>query len=126
MESSQRAQRTLESHLRDAEREALELQDFLQAEKGTLVEALRDSESNFERTERERARARADCRATLRLAEQRRQEALALRARIVVLTRPGVPRPTKAPALPGLATGLKALLGALVAEHKISPEDLEV
>jgi hypothetical protein len=45
LEKSLAAQKTLLQQQQEIEAESIELQEFLQAEKSTLVDALRDSES---------------------------------------------------------------------------------
>jgi hypothetical protein len=45
LEKSLAAQKTLLQQQQDAEAESIELQEFLQAEKSTLADALKDSES---------------------------------------------------------------------------------
>eukprot|EP00092_Neocalanus_flemingeri_P032623 GFUD01035484.1.p1 GENE.GFUD01035484.1~~GFUD01035484.1.p1 ORF type:complete len:1136 (+),score=438.78 GFUD01035484.1:195-3602(+) len=53
LERSLAAQKTLIQQLQESEAEARELQEFLQAEKGTLVEALKEGEQEIKRVESE-------------------------------------------------------------------------
>ncbi|XP_077290531.1 microtubule-binding protein cornetto [Arctopsyche grandis] len=116
-----KAFRSLESHLEETEQEANELQEFLQAEKSTLQEALREGEEMTAKLNREVVRSRRECRLLVRISEQRRHEVLAARARLAV-SRPSQTTPS---ALPQLAQRLQSLLQTLIQTYSISPDDLE-
>ena len=66
--------------MQEQEAEAGELQDFLQAEKGTLVEALKESEGEVARVNKELSTREEQAGLLVRRAEQARQEALSARA----------------------------------------------
>lgn len=122
MNRTVKAYRSLESHLEETEQESNELQEFLQAEKTTLQDALKESEETTLRLQREVMRSRRECRLLVRLSEQRRHEILAARAKLAV-TRPAQAAPI---ALPTLAQRLQNLLHTLIVTYSISPDDLEV
>jgi len=89
LDRSMAAQKTLIHQLQEAEAEARELQDFLQAEKNTLAEALRDSEVEVRRlkavvSDKDDAVSRLEEQSSLlvRRAEQRSQELQAARAEL--------------------------------------------
>lgn len=122
LNKSVKAYRSLESVLEETEQEASELQEFLQAEKTTLQEALREAEETIIKLQREVTSSRRECRLLVRISEQRRHEVLAARARLAI-TRPSQNTPA---ALPALAQRLQALLQTLIHTYAISPDDLEV
>lgn len=79
MQRSQCVQQTLLVEKQELEKESSELQDFLQDEKSTLVDALRDAEADTERTqtllalrEADIERLQEECRHLVRISEQRR------------------------------------------------------
>ncbi|XP_040579727.2 uncharacterized protein [Lepeophtheirus salmonis] len=81
--------KALMSRFQEAEIETTELQEFLQAEKTTLTEALKESETDilemkqkFIDKERELASAEERCQHLVRLGEQRHQEILTLETQL--------------------------------------------
>jgi len=89
LDRSLEKQRTLLAQLREVETEARELQEFLQAEKMTLAETLKDCETEISalkersgRLEAENAGLEERCSHLVRLSEQRHQETLALQAQL--------------------------------------------
>lgn len=79
MQRSMSVQRSLLEEKNELEKESTELQDFLQDEKTTLVDALRDAEAETERTaalvaqrEVDIERLQEECRHLVRISEQRR------------------------------------------------------
>ncbi|XP_045445686.1 rootletin [Melitaea cinxia] len=113
--------RVLSARLAEAEREAAEMQDFLAAETGALGDSLRDAEAEVARLGAELERSRGECRQLVRMCEQRRQEALAARAR----ARGGAGAAGAAAALDALARRLRALTDAVRAAYALPPHALQ-
>nr|CAH7767978.1 unnamed protein product [Callosobruchus chinensis] len=124
---------TLMRHQRDVEVEAAELQDFMQAEKTTLHDALREAEAALEKKEAELKEAREECRKLSKVSEQRRQENVSLQARLGVLesksrellVHQGSSVSGASVALSALIGRLDGLVEELVAAYNISEQELE-
>ncbi|VEN45875.1 unnamed protein product [Callosobruchus maculatus] len=124
---------TLMRHQREVEAEAAELQDFMQAEKMTLHDALREAEAALEKKEAELKEAREECRKLSKVSEQRRQENLSLQARLGVLesksrellVHQGSSVSGASVALSALIGRLDGLVEELVAAYNISEQELE-
>ena len=89
LDKSRKSERILLRQFEEAETESKELQEFLQAEKMTLAETLKDCESEIKGLKDELARKEAEnlsveerCGRLVRLNEQRRQENLTLEAQV--------------------------------------------
>ena len=89
LSKSTKAQKTLLSQYQEADAESRELQEFLQAEKMTLAETLKDCESEIaalkskvHSKDLEVAGVEERCSHLVRLSEQRQQEILALQAQL--------------------------------------------
>ncbi|PSN34415.1 hypothetical protein C0J52_16624 [Blattella germanica] len=141
LEKSLAAQKTLLQQQQELEAESIELQEFLQAEKSTLAEALRDAETEIKgqkqqlsQKESELERQQEECKHLVRISEQRRQENLALQARLCsleqrsreLLLQQGAAVSGAAVALSGLSSRLDGLVEQLVVSYNISEKDLEV
>ncbi|KAJ4434357.1 hypothetical protein ANN_22916 [Periplaneta americana] len=141
LEKSLAAQKTLLQQQQEIEAESIELQEFLQAEKSTLAEALRDAEAEIKgqreqlsQKESELERQQEECKHLVRISEQRRQENLALQARLCsleqrsreLLLQQGAAVSGAAVALSGLSSRLDGLVEQLVMSYNISEKDLEV
>nr|CAI5827123.1 unnamed protein product [Callosobruchus analis] len=124
---------TLMRHQREVEAEAAELQDFMQAEKTTLHDALREAEAALEKKEAELKEAREECSKLSKLSEQRRQENVSLQARLGVLesksrellVHQGSSVSGASVALSALIGRLDGLVEELVAAYNISEQELE-
>ncbi|XP_069672096.1 uro-adherence factor A isoform X2 [Periplaneta americana] len=140
LEKSLAAQKTLLQQQQEIEAESIELQEFLQAEKSTLAEALRDAEAEIKgqreqlsQKESELERQQEECKHLVRISEQRRQENLALQARLCsleqrsreLLLQQGAAVSGAAVALSGLSSRLDGLVEQLVMSYNISEKDLE-
>ncbi|KAJ9575095.1 hypothetical protein L9F63_007756 [Diploptera punctata] len=140
LEKSLAAQKTLLQQQQDLEAESIELQEFLQAEKSTLAEALKDAETEIKgqrlelsQKESELERQQEECKHLVRISEQRRQENLALQARLCsleqrsreLLLQQGAAVSGAAVALSGLSSRLDGLVEQLVVSYNISEKDLE-
>ncbi|XP_075221018.1 microtubule-binding protein cornetto [Lycorma delicatula] len=133
-------QKMLVQQQQEGEVEALEMQDFLQAEKSTLAEALQDTETELneqtqlvKQKDTDLARLQEECSHLVRISEQRRQEVLSMAARLKsvetrskdALLQQGAAVSSAAVALSGLGTRLETLVDALVTTYAISEHDLE-
>lgn len=140
LEKSLAAQKTLLQQQQDLEAESIELQEFLQAEKSTLADALKDAETEIKgqrhelsQKESELERQQEECKHLVRISEQRRQENLALQARLYnleqrsreLLLQQGAAVSGAAVALSGLSSRLDGLVEQLVVSYNISEKDLE-
>ncbi|XP_039292266.1 serine-rich adhesin for platelets isoform X2 [Nilaparvata lugens] len=133
-------QRALMQQQQESEVEAFEMQDFLQAEKSTLADSLKDTEAELNQQKEllklkdaELARMQEECSHLVRISEQRRQEVLSMVARLKsmerrskdVLLQQGAAVSSAAVALSGLGARLDTLVDALVTSYAISQQDLE-
>lgn len=140
LDKSYAAQKMLLQQQQEGEVEALEMQDFLQAEKSTLAEALQDTETELneqtaliKQKDGDLSRLQDECSHLVRISEQRRQEALSMAARLKTvetrskeaLLQQGAAVSSAAVALSGLGTRLETLVDALVTTYAISEHDLE-
>ncbi|XP_072745853.1 uncharacterized protein Corn isoform X2 [Anoplolepis gracilipes] len=140
LEKSLAAQKALLQQQQELEAESAEMQDFLQEEKATLVDALKDAESELKKKNEtliqrqvELERQTEECKHLVRISEQRRQENLSMsmklnaverRSRELLLTQ-GAAMSGAAVALSGLSTRLEGLIDQLIASYNISIKDLE-
>ncbi|XP_046619999.1 uncharacterized protein LOC124305061 isoform X1 [Neodiprion virginianus] len=140
LEKSMVVQKTLLQQHQELEAESIEMQDFLQEEKATLAEALKDAEAEIKkkdelvkRSNSELGRQIEECKHLVRISEQRRQENLLMnlklnaverRSRDLLLSQ-GAAVSGAAVALSGLGTRLEALVDQLVTSYNISEKDLE-
>ena len=85
LEKSLAAQKTLIHQLQEGETEAREMQDFLQAEKSTLQEALRESESEISRLSEELKSQSEQTGKNSKLLEQKQAELSSVRAELVLV-----------------------------------------
>jgi len=140
LERSLAAQKTLLQQQQETEAESLELQEFLQAEKSTLGDALRDAEAELSRQKQQVSekecgleRQQEELKHLVRISEQRRQENLALQAQLCrleqrsreLLLQQGAAVSGAAVALSGLSSRLDGLIEQLVVSYNISEKDLE-
>ncbi|XP_021918732.1 uncharacterized protein LOC110829379 isoform X2 [Zootermopsis nevadensis] len=140
LEKSLAAQKTLLQQQQEIEVESIELQEFLQAEKSTLADALRDAETEIKvqrqqmtQKECELERQQEECKHLVRISEQRRQENLVLQAQLCsleqrsreLLLQQGAAVSGAAVALSGLSSRLDGLVEQLVVSYNISEKDLE-
>ena len=125
LEKSLAAQKALLQQQQELEAESAEMQDFLQEEKATLADALKDAESELKKKEEtliqrqaELERQVEECKHLVRISEQRRQENLSMsmklnaverRSRELLLTQ-GAAMSGAAVALSGLSTRLEGLI----------------
>lgn len=125
----------------EMEAESIELKEFMQAEKSTLSEVLRETEEDvrvhlykLKQKESELQRQQEECKHLVRISEQRRQENLTLQARFgclearsrEILLQHGAAVSGAAVALSGLIGRLESLVTQLVTSYNISEQDLEV
>ncbi|CAG9864013.1 unnamed protein product [Phyllotreta striolata] len=140
LDKSSAAQRFLLQQQHDLEAESLELQDFMQAEKTTLHDALKESEAEVQRlqsllqcTNRELLDRSEECKQLQRQSEQRKEENASLHARLAVLesksreliVHQGSSVSGAAVALSTLIARLDGLVEELVAAYSISDQELE-
>lgn len=140
LDKSLAAQKTLLQQHQELEAESLELQEFLQAEKSTLSDSLREAEVEIQRLnegllnkEAELAQQQDECKHLVRISEQRRQECMALQAKLgglgtrskELLLQQGAAVSGASVALSGLSSRLDALVEQLVSSYNISEKDLE-
>lgn len=134
------AQRILVQQQQDLELESIELQDFMQAEKTTLHDALKESEAEVHRNQliiqaknKEMAEKQEECKQLKKVSEQRRQENVSLHARLGVLeTKCRELLVHQGSSVSGAAVALSALIGRLdglveelVAAYTISDQELD-
>ncbi|CRK96188.1 CLUMA_CG009617, isoform A [Clunio marinus] len=140
MEKSLRIQDNLIKQKNELEEESTELQDFLQAEKVAFMEALKEAESEnkhnkikIAQRESDLERQQEECRALVRICEQRRQEylgmqtkynALESRSKELLLSQSSAVSGANA-ALSGLGNRLETLVEQLITSYNISEHDLE-
>ncbi|XP_025155884.1 uncharacterized protein LOC105185336 isoform X1 [Harpegnathos saltator] len=140
LDKSLAAQKALLQQQQELEAESAEMQDFLQEEKATLADALKDAELELKKKEEsliqreaELERQTEECKHLVRISEQRRQENLSMsmklnaverRSRELLLTQ-GAAMSGAAVALSGLGTRLEGLVDQLIASYNISGKDLE-
>nr|XP_033328103.1 uncharacterized protein LOC117221333 isoform X1 [Megalopta genalis] len=140
LEKSLAAQKALLQQQQELEAESAEMQDFLQEEKATLAEALKEAETELSKKEEmltkremELERQTEECKHLVRISEQRRQENLSMsmklnaverRSRELLLTQ-GAAVSGAAVALSGLGTRLEGLVDQLITSYNISVKDLE-
>ncbi|KAJ8914449.1 hypothetical protein NQ315_011390 [Exocentrus adspersus] len=140
LEKSLAAQKTLLQQQQELELESAELQEFIQAEKMTLHEALKESELELQKyyqivaqKDKELAEKQEECKHLVRLSEQRRQENLTLQARLGVLesksrellVHQGSSVSGASVALSALIGRLDGLVEELVVAYSISDQELE-
>ncbi|KAL1140254.1 hypothetical protein AAG570_000186 [Ranatra chinensis] len=124
----------------EVEAESLEMQEFLQAEKSTLADTLKELENEVSETkqallqkEAELIKQQEDCTHLVRISEQIRQEKLSVEARLKALDvcsreamlQHGAAVSGASVALSGLGSRLENLVEALVSSYNISERDLE-
>ncbi|KAK9295792.1 hypothetical protein QLX08_010003 [Tetragonisca angustula] len=140
LEKSLAAQKALLQQQQELEAESAEMQDFLQEEKATLADALKEAETELTKKEElltkrelELERQTEECKHLVRISEQRRQENLSMsmklnaverRSRELLLTQ-GAAVSGAAVALSGLGTRLEGLVDQLITSYSISVKDLE-
>ncbi|KAL0128674.1 hypothetical protein PUN28_003804 [Cardiocondyla obscurior] len=140
LDKSLAAQKALLQQQQELEAESAEMQDFLQEEKATLVDALKDAELELKKKnevltkkDTDLERQTEECKHLVRISEQRRQENLSMslklnaverRSRELLLTQ-GAAMSGAAVALSGLSTRLEGLVDQLIASYNISVKDLE-
>ncbi|XP_076666121.1 microtubule-binding protein cornetto isoform X2 [Andrena cerasifolii] len=141
LEKSLAAQKALLQQQQELEAESAEMQDFLQEEKATLADSLKEAETELSKKEEllvkrelELERQTEECKHLVRISEQRRQENLSMnmklnaverRSRELLLTQ-GAAVSGAAVALSGLGTRLEGLVDQLITSYNISVKDLEV
>ncbi|RZF34358.1 hypothetical protein LSTR_LSTR008897 [Laodelphax striatellus] len=140
LDKSYVVQKALLQQQEESEVEACEMQDFLQAEKSTLADSLKDTETELKQQKEllklkdaELTRMQEECSHLVRISEQRRQEVLSMVAKLKnmerrnkdVLLQQGAAVSSAAVALSGLGARLDTLVDALVTSYAISEQDLE-
>lgn len=140
MERSLKNQEELLRQKTELEEESSELQDFLQAEKASCMEALKEAEleisqlkQSLTQRENEIDRQQEECRHLVRIGEQRRQEYLGMQAKYNalesrskdILLQQGAAVSGASVALSGLGSRLDHLVEQLIASYNISEQDLE-
>ncbi|XP_055627126.1 uncharacterized protein LOC129769112 [Toxorhynchites rutilus septentrionalis] len=140
MEKSLKNQEELLRQKTELEEESCEMQDFLQAEKASCVEALKEAEleisqlrQSLAQREGEIERQQEECRHLVRIGEQRRQEYLGMQAKYNalesrskdILLQQGAAVSGASVALSGLGSRLDHLVEQLIASYNISEQDLE-
>ncbi|CAG9760994.1 unnamed protein product [Ceutorhynchus assimilis] len=140
LEKSLAAQKTLLQQHQDLEVESMELQEFLQAEKTTLTDALKETETEIKKyqqtisqKDKDLNERQEECKQLARLCEQRRLENLGLQARIgnleaksrELLVHQGSSVSGASVALASLIDRLNALAEELIAAYSISEQELE-
>ncbi|EAT48203.1 AAEL000747-PA [Aedes aegypti] len=141
MERSLKNQEELLRQKTELEEESCEMQDFLQAEKASCMDALKDAEleisqlkQSLAQRESEIDRQQDECRHLVRIGEQRRQEFLGMQAKYNalesrskdILIQQGAAVSGASVALSGLGSRLDHLVEQLIASYNISEQDLEV
>lgn len=140
MERSLKNQEELLRQKTELEEESCEMQDFLQAEKASCMDALKDAEleisqlkQSLAQRESEIERQQDECRHLVRIGEQRRQEFLGMQAKYNalesrskdILLQQGAAVSGASVALSGLGSRLDHLVEQLIASYNISEQDLE-
>ncbi|XP_052873810.1 uncharacterized protein LOC128279129 [Anopheles cruzii] len=124
----------------ELEEESCEMQDFLQMEKQSCMDALKEAEqeivqlrTGLQQKESSVERQQEECRHLVRIAEQRRQEYLGMQAKYNalesrskdILLQQGAAVSGASVALSGLGSRLDNLVEQLIASYNISEQDLE-
>ncbi|XP_035790115.1 uncharacterized protein LOC118465751 [Anopheles albimanus] len=124
----------------ELEEESSEMQDFLQMEKQSYMDALKEAEQEIgmlrqclQQKECSVERQQEECRHLVRIAEQRRQEYLGMQAKYNalesrskdILLQQGAAVSGASVALSGLGSRLDNLVEQLIASYNISEQDLE-
>ncbi|XP_058466500.1 uncharacterized protein LOC131439474 [Malaya genurostris] len=140
MEKSLKNQEELLRQKTELEEESSEMQDFLQAEKASCMDALKEAElevsqlrQSLIQRECEIERQQEECRHLVRIGEQRRQEFLGMQAKYNalesrskdILLQQGTAVSGASVALSGLGSRLDHLVEQLIASYNISEQDLE-
>ncbi|XP_058832691.1 uncharacterized protein LOC131690743 [Topomyia yanbarensis] len=140
MEKSLKNQEELLRQKTELEEESSEMQDFLQAEKASCMDALKEAElevsqlrQSLAQRECEIERQQEEGRHLVRIGEQRRQEYLGMQAKYNalesrskdILLQQGAAVSGASVALSGLGSRLDHLVEQLIASYNISEQDLE-
>uniref|UniRef100_A0A182NKJ4 Cornetto n=1 Tax=Anopheles dirus TaxID=7168 RepID=A0A182NKJ4_9DIPT len=140
MERSLKNQEELLRQKTELEEESSEMQDFLQVEKQSCMDALKEAEQevgmlrqSLQLKEGSIERQQEECRHLVRIAEQRRQEYLGMQAKYNalesrskdILLQQGAAVSGASVALSGLGSRLDNLVEQLIASYNISEQDLE-
>ncbi|KAF5273882.1 hypothetical protein FQA39_LY00997 [Lamprigera yunnana] len=140
LEKSVSSQQILMQQQHDLEFESIELQEFMQAEKSTLSDALKETENeirklhlHLKQKDKEIENKLEDSKRLLRVNEQRRQENIALQARLggiemrsrELLIYQGSHISGTTVALSSLVGRLDGLVDELITSYSISEQDLE-
>lgn len=140
LEKSLSSQNILLQQQRDLESESIELQEFMQAEKTTLTDALKESENEMNKLhlilaqkDKEIESKHEESKRLIRVSEQRRQENISLHARLggfemrsrELLIYQGSHISGATIALSSLVNRLDGLVDELVTSYSISEQDLE-
>ncbi|XP_053662144.1 myosin-4 [Anopheles marshallii] len=140
MERSLKNQEELLRQKTELEEESSEMQDFLQVEKQSCMDALKEAEQEVSMLrqslllkESNIDRQQEECRHLVRIAEQRRQEYLGMQAKYNalesrskdILLQQGAAVSGASVALSGLGSRLDNLVEQLIASYNISEQDLE-
>uniref|UniRef100_A0A182XYL3 Cornetto n=1 Tax=Anopheles stephensi TaxID=30069 RepID=A0A182XYL3_ANOST len=140
MERSLKNQEELLRQKTELEEESSEMQDFLQVEKQSCMDALKEAEQEVSMLrqslllkESSIDRQQEECRHLVRIAEQRRQEYLGMQAKYNalesrskdILLQQGAAVSGASVALSGLGSRLDNLVEQLIASYNISEQDLE-
>uniref|UniRef100_A0A182PRB7 Cornetto n=1 Tax=Anopheles epiroticus TaxID=199890 RepID=A0A182PRB7_9DIPT len=140
MERSLKNQEELLRQKTELEEESSEMQDFLQVEKQSCMDALKEAEQEVSMLrqsllmkEGNIERQQEECRHLVRIAEQRRQEYLGMQAKYNalesrskdILLQQGAAVSGASVALSGLGSRLDNLVEQLIASYNISEQDLE-
>lgn len=141
LEKSVAAQQSLLQQQQELEAEGLEMQEFLQTEKTTLGDSLKEAETEIRKChlvinqkDKEIQDKLEECKHLVRLSEQRRQENLSLQAKLSsleaksreLLVHQGSSVSGAAVALSALIGRLDGLVEELVMAYNISDQELEV
>uniref|UniRef100_A0A182J017 Cornetto n=1 Tax=Anopheles atroparvus TaxID=41427 RepID=A0A182J017_ANOAO len=140
MERSLKNQEELLRQKTELEEESSEMQDFLQVEKQSCMDALKETEQEvallrqcLQQKESSIERQQEECRHLVRISEQRRQEYLGMQAKYNalesrskdILLQQGAAVSGASVALSGLGSRLDNLVEQLIASYNISEQDLE-
>uniref|UniRef100_A0A182WJI0 Cornetto n=1 Tax=Anopheles minimus TaxID=112268 RepID=A0A182WJI0_9DIPT len=140
MERSLKNQEELLRQKTELEEESSEMQDFLQVEKQSCMDALKEAEQEVSMLrqsllmkEGNIERQQEECRHLVRISEQRRQEYLGMQAKYNalesrskdILLQQGAAVSGASVALSGLGSRLDNLVEQLIASYNISEQDLE-
>ncbi|XP_063921651.1 nuclear anchorage protein 1 isoform X2 [Zophobas morio] len=140
LEKSLASQKILVQQQQELEAESIELQEFMQAEKTTLSDALKEAENEMTRCQKQLTKKdkelqekHDECKRMTKLSEQRWQENLSLQARMgaleakcrELLVQQGSSVSGTAVALSALIGRLEGLVDELVTSYSISDQELE-